>query len=282
MTNNQINERSLLAQELYKTGTDAEDEIVQVDQNFEAMVETWTNHGQTLQNQMDEGLSAFLLTTLPNPVEMVPVATADEPQDPQGQSHQPSQPPPHSQFTPQLHDLGGRLRKPSPIRQRRTHKSVLVVSPVSSHHSSPSGSVKQDLQNPPYQLDDPPPPPKTVFRRYGKYKELDAQVKPAPKQPRHTQAAPTNDEAALHDEDVQLRQKQFDQWLDPEYQLRFEEGLRISDMLTALCQTLQLGAVVIVDQGDSIKYQMSRINTTEVQTLNGLTVSRDNSYFSVH
>jgi hypothetical protein len=138
------------------------------------------------------------------------------------------------------------------------------------HQKSPPAVEALDLTN--------PPTAPVLFRRKPQ-KKLKSGVQPLLNHPpkRTTgsaviAAAPDNDTAQFA-EDAEQRANNFDTWNAPWYTLCFEEADVVADMLTQMSKVLDLGAVVLADQGNNLTSLFERVNWSKVQCSQDILVS---------
>jgi hypothetical protein len=262
-TNYRINEKALSTKDLYSSTHLGEDSVVPIDDEFLATALTWVKNGQDLAESGLELLGTPNSDGTEGGLDLEKTASLDT--DPHSPSNEP--------FTPLPKDTGGRPTKPSPIRPRRTYRAVLKSPP-------PLDSSPESV------LSDSP----IVFRNYRKNRatkqsiaplavsKVKATGKPLTQRPLHTKskakAADLNDVAALEAEDSERIAGNFDSWSDPWYQLRIEEANWLSDMLTQMSLTLDLGTLVLADQGNNLKFFLDKAAEQGASTLDELLVSR--------
>ncbi|KAG9122185.1 hypothetical protein FRC07_001549 [Ceratobasidium sp. 392] len=210
------------------------EEVVPLDDNFPIAVEQWEQAGNDLAMATYDDL--------------LPVTDSS----PTGTHQQPPQASPNTsssnqnlEFTATPINTGGRPGKHLPIwpTRRRTYRKA-VLAPPASQNSVPD-----------------PPSPQVLFRKFkAKPKPTTSRLVPAPTS--HKTAVqdpvPARDSAsiaaALNLEDYQLFHSNIEAWEDKWYQLRHDEVLVGTEMITQLARTLELGTYAIVDQGDSLKH----------------------------
>lgn len=244
-----------------------------MDENFVNNVQLWVTNGKALEKTLESEMAGFLATSNSQGIQANKVISSsvtipgDNPQVPERVR------PTHKTFSPTALDVGGRSRKPSPIRTRRTYKAALLnihSSPTQPTAENAASSKSHTMDS--HQLNQSPPKSKTVFRRFTSRKNKKQEITESTEPLVPLERAEFDIAQAQHAEDKEVRQSHYEYWSDPQYQLRIEEGDQVSDMLTSLSKTLDLGSIVLCDQGNNLKYQMGRFNTANIQSLDSLSV----------
>jgi hypothetical protein len=240
--------------------------LVPIDKNFESAVLNWTTSNQepaTPKHHSSTPLaldtpSALSKTSTPPPITDTPPAKSLQ-----------------HQFNSSPDVFGGRPRKQSPIRLNR-HKTSrssvqLTYAQISQvDYDHPHTSPVQFRRKPQKSHKTSIPPPVVSA--------LSTQGSVLPEM----KAAPEDDEQAQALEDAQRLANNFDTWDDELYTLRIEEANLICDMLKQLCATLDLGAVIMVDQGQNLKYLLEHMDWNNIVTREDIVVSASMLVQSLH
>lgn len=256
--------------ELYTHNDSTEDPPVLLDENFPKAVLGWLQNGQDLE---DLEAQSPITTSPPIPSVSNPHAS----QSPVAVDGAKGTSAPNLEFTPNPKNPGGRLQKPSPIRPKRTYKSVLLLPPALRSHQikdQPTSPIqfRRYGKRPPQPTSEPPssPPPIQVSSLQLEKKLHQAASKSVRKPPK---AASVDDEEAQFLEDLARLSGNFDTWDDPQYQLRIEEANIVADMITQMSKALDLGTVAIADQGDIVKFMIEKAQKTNEASPEGILVS---------
>ncbi|KAG8720808.1 Smt3-specific protease [Ceratobasidium sp. 395] len=218
--------------------------VVPLDDNFPAAVEQWEQAGNDLAMATYDDLLPV--------TDSSPTGTHQQPPEASSSTSSSNQ---NLKFTATPINTGGRPGKHIPIRptRRRTYREA-VLAPPASQNSVPD-----------------PPSPQVLFRKF-KAKPKATTSRPVPAPTSHRTAiqdpVPARDSAsiaaALNLEDYPLFHSNFEAWEDKWYQLRHDEALVGTEMITQLARTLELGTYAIANQGDSLKHFLDQVNMEDV------------------
>ncbi|KAG8790885.1 hypothetical protein FRC12_010763 [Ceratobasidium sp. 428] len=243
-TNLRLSEKAFTVKDLFCHEEMLPEEVVPLDDDFPVAVEQWEQAGNDLAMATYDDLLPV--------TDSSPTGTHQQPPEPSPSTSSSNE---NLEFKATPINTGGRPGKHLPIRptQRRTYREA-VLAPPASQNSVPD-----------------PPSPQVLFRKF-KAKPKATTSRPVPAPTSHKTAVqdpvPARDSAsiaaALNLEDYQLFHSNFEAWEDKWYQLRHDEALVGTEMITQLARTLELGTCAIADQGDSLKHFLDQVNMEDV------------------